>query len=471
MTGRRDGLALAAAIRNGATTAAAVLEAAISRANSLSALGAVQYMAPEYARARAAETDRNDPAGRATEKFAGVPFLMKDLGGPARGLPVICGSKSVPADAALHSDLATDFDALGFIPFGTTTVPEFGLALASEPAIGPIARNPLDPSRTPGGSSGGAAAAVAAGIVAIAHATDAGGSIRVPAACCGLVGLKTTRGATAGGPDFNNHLGGLVSEFVITRSLRDSASVLAALSAAPRGPWSAPKYSLTDFEEIDPALPPLHVGYCLDAPLGAAIDTTRQDAILNFARVLAHAGHSVTPIDASAFDKLLRDCIRIFDAQVCVNLARFLPEGADVERLTAAAAARGRSMTACYLQDCELQAARIAHRMWQMFDMFDIIITPMLSSAPPKIGAFPMDHEDVDLQWRRMSDFAPYALLANVAGIPALTIPHGTDSQGLPLPLQILGPMGSEAILLQLACLGEAACPWSFPGDVAGLPI
>jgi amidase len=297
-----------------------------------------------------------------------------------------------------------------------------------------------------------------------------GGCSRVPAACCGLVGLKTTRGATAGGPDFSNHLGGLVSEFVITRSLYDAAAILEALTASPRGPFTAPTYSSPLLHKIDLALPHLRIGYCLDAPFGVAIDRARQEAIVSFVRDLKNAGQAVTQIDPAGFEVPLRDSVRVFDAQVCVNLARSLPAGADVERLTAAAAGRGHSMTACYFQECDLLAARIEYSMWRMFDRFDVIITPMLSGLPPAIGAFPMDHDDVDLQWRRMSDFAPYALLANVAGIPALTIPHGTDSAGLSLPLHILGPMGSDALLLQVARLGEIACPWSFPEDIAGLP-
>jgi amidase len=147
-----------------------------------------------------------------------VPTLAKDLGGPFKGLPVAAGSRLFKRDSGdADSELAARFRAAGFCLFGLTTSPEFGLSLASEPTIGPVCRNPHDRSRTAGGSSGGAAAAVAAGIVSTAHATDAGGSIRVPAACCGLVGLKPSRGAMPAGPSFGNHLGGIASEFVVTR--------------------------------------------------------------------------------------------------------------------------------------------------------------------------------------------------------------------------------------------------------------
>ena len=208
-----DGLALAAAIASGGMNARAALEASLARAAETQANGALHYVAPELGRAQADGWDERPSRGGRRAPFAGVPFLMKNLGSPARGLPVTLGSLAVPAIAEPEdSDLAARFRGAGLIPYGVTTVPEFGLALSSEPPGGPCARNPYDPSRTPGGSSGGAAAAVADGIVALAHATDAGGSIRVPAACCGLVGLKPTRGATPGGPGFGNHLGGVASE-------------------------------------------------------------------------------------------------------------------------------------------------------------------------------------------------------------------------------------------------------------------
>jgi amidase len=238
--GQADGLALAEAIRAGRTTASAALEAAVQRADAMTDLGAIRYFALQQARQEACRIDEEAQVKDA-RLFRGVPFLMKDLGAQARGLPVVCGSRAVLADASMDSDLALTFRAMGLNPFGTTTAPEFGLSLTSEPEIGPTARNPLDLTRTPGGSSGGAAAAVAAGIVALAHATDAGGSTRVPAACCGLVGLKTTRGVTPGGPGFGNHLGGLGGELVISRSLRDSAAALDFVSMYARGPFPSPR--------------------------------------------------------------------------------------------------------------------------------------------------------------------------------------------------------------------------------------
>lgn len=186
-----DATALSQAIASGRLTATEAMQASLAAAQTLSDLGSITYQDAEKGLEAAARIDAlapGDPA-RTAMVFAGVPTLAKDLGGPFAGFPVAAGSRLMARRGGMiDSDLAQRFRAAGLCVFGLTTSPEFGLALASEPEIGPICRNPLDPSRTAGGSSGGSAAAVAAGIVAIAHATDAGGSIRVPAACCGLVG-------------------------------------------------------------------------------------------------------------------------------------------------------------------------------------------------------------------------------------------------------------------------------------------
>jgi amidase len=228
-----DGLGLAAAVRGGCVSASQLLEAALGRAAAMnSSQGALCYTDETGARAALARLDTATP-------FAGVPFLMKGLGAPAAGLLTIFGARyfarnAVPA--ATDSDLAARLRRAGVVIFGKTTVPEMGLNLTSEPLIGPTARNPWNLHRGAGGSSGGAAAAVAAGIVPVAHATDAGGSIRVPAAACGIVGLKPSRGLMPQGPDFDNLLMGLASELVVSRTVRDSAAMLDACAGHPAAP-------------------------------------------------------------------------------------------------------------------------------------------------------------------------------------------------------------------------------------------
>lgn len=462
-----DGMAFAAAIRSGRTTAAAAMEAALSRAEACRSLGAIRHLAAGIGRRQAAACDA-DPNWE--KPFLGVPFLMKDLGSAAKGLPTVCCSRAVPPrPAKADSDLVVRFRAAGLLPFGVTTVPEFGLSLACEPAIGPIARNPLDPTRTPGGSSGGSAAAVAAGIVALAHATDAGGSIRVPAACCGLVGLKPSRGAIPEGPVFDNHLGGLVSELVVSRSLRDTAAMLDACAGRAHGPFPDPALGgpLLPLLEASPA--PLRIAVCADAETDTGIGADQRDAVLHAADVFAHAGHSIQIIAPERLTPLRTDSALVFDRLVSVNLARQLKNLSVVEPLSAAVARHGMTIGAGELQEAQLIGVRVAHALWSLFDEADVLLTPMLSGPPAKLGSFPTDHDDVTLQWHRMAECAPFASLANVAGTPALCVPHGL-SDGLPLSVQLIGPMAADGLLLRLARQLQTALPWSFAAAIAGLP-
>jgi len=456
-------------------TARAAAEASV-KAIAAERLGAIRRFDPDLLLTQAEAIDKDLRSGSsrfAAAPFAGVPFLMKDLGNAAAGLPPIAGSRALATRVSgpgTDSDLARRFKAAGLIPFGLTTAPEFGLALSSEPAIGPIARNPLDPSRTPGGSSGGAAAAVAAGLVAIAHATDAGGSIRVPAACCGLIGLKPSRGATPNGPSFGNHLMGLVGELVLSRSLRDTTAALQAVSGKSSGPF--PDANLA--QGLAQPLQGLRIGMVGDAP-NVTVDPLRSEAVMRAADALARDGHEIVALEPGTFAGLLDRSLSVMDRILCAGLARWLDSlvppirESEVEPLSRAVAARGRSLSATALFDADQMAALLSYDTWKLFDRVDVLLTPMLSSAPLPLGRFPLDHGDVDLQWRRMAEFAPYASLANVAGLPALTIPHGNDEAGLPLPVQLLGPTGSDYLLLRLAARLEIAKPWSFAFPVAGL--
>ena len=467
-----DALGLGEAILTGATTAVAAMEAAIERVRTSERLGAVSHLSPGLGLERAAAIDaelKRRSTNSAARPFLGVPFLMKDLGAAAEGLPVTCGSRSItPQLAQADSELAARFWNSGLAPFGVTTTPEFGLALSSEPAIGPIARNPLDPRLTPGGSSGGAAAAVAAGIVAFAHATDAGGSIRVPAACCGLVGLKPSRGAIPGGPAFGNHLSGLATEFVVSRSLRDTAAALDRCAGAGQGPFPDPDLGGPILASLDETPEGLTIGVCVEAG-ATAVAAANSDAIRHAGEALTRAGHRIVNVDSNLLGKLTRDAGLVFDRVISVNLAGLLDDLSNVEPLSAAVARRGRLITARELQAAEMIAVQIAHAMWRLLAEVDVLMTPMLSGPPLPIGSFPMDHEDVELQWRRMAEFAPVATLANVAGVPALSVPHG-EADGLPLSVQLIGPMASDGLLLRLARQLQTAAPWRFKTTIAGWP-
>ncbi|MBB3387877.1 amidase [Rhizobium sp. BK275] len=466
-----DAIALAARIESGAFDCTEAMEKAISAARTNEALGAICHLDTDLGMANAAALDRerrDEPDRFAVRPFAGVPTLAKDLGGPFKGLAVHAGSRLFDGmlDASADSDLAARFRQAGFSLFGLTTSPEVGLSLASEPARGPVCRNPLDPSRTAGGSSGGAAAAVAAGIVAIAHATDAGGSIRVPAACCGLVGLKPSRGAMPGGPGFGNHLGGIASELAICRSVRDAGVILDALYGNPDGPYAAP--ALDSGEK-----PRLRIGLLTDTGSDLPTKAARQQAVEAAARSLEQDGHEIVTIEWPRLAPSVTASAAIFADIISINLA-WLTESlrldlSKAEPLTAAFAARGAALAPTALWQSLSAMPHVSHDLWRLFDGIDCLLTPMLATAPLPIGSFPTDHQDTDLHLNRMARFAPLACLANISGFPALTLPFGSDADGMPLPVQLLAPMGREPLLLALASRLEAEQRWIHPHAIVGL--
>ncbi len=467
-----DATALAEAIASGRLTSTQAMQASFAAAETFAGLGAIAYRDEARGLAAAAAIDALPPGApeRAAMPFAGVPTLAKDLGGPFAGFPVAAGSRLLARAGAEidspDSDLATRFRAAGLCLFGLTTSPEFGLALASEPAIGPVCRNPLDPGRTAGGSSGGAAAAVAAGIVAIAHATDAGGSIRVPAACCGLVGLKPSRGAMPAGPNFGNHLGGIASELAVCRSVRDTSTVFAALSGDARGPFPPATRTCE-------ATGSLRIGILTETGTQYPTDADRMATVEAAGRALEADGHRLVSVPFAAIKDACAASRRAFVDIVCANLATavttFGLDAARAETLTQAVIARGLSLPAVDLWKNLNAMVLVSRDLWRLFDGIDVLLCPILSGPPVPIGSFPSDHTDLDLHFGRMAAFAPLVSLANASGCPALTLPFGSDAAGLPLPVQIMAPMGGEALLLQLARRLEQEGRYAHRFPVAGL--
>lgn len=463
-----DATALAADIIAGRLTAVEAMRHSLDAADQWRDIGAVIRVDAERGLAAAERIDALGAEARARMPFCGVPTLAKDLGGPFAGFPVRAGSAVLPQiapDEAPDSELAERFRAAGFCLFGLTTTPEFGLALASEPSVGPICRNPLDPTRSPGGSSGGAAAAVAAGIVAIAHATDAGGSIRVPAATCGLVGLKPGRGAMPGGPNFGNHLGGIASELVVARSVRDVATAFTTLSGDVKGPVpnSAP---------VPVAARPWRIGVISETGTLRPTDPERSLAVEEAGRALAADGHQVTALPWSALEGPVAASNRAFADIASTNLARLagLPgiEITKAERITQAAAEKGARLSAVALWQTLSDMVLVSRDLWRIFETVDCLVLPMLARAPLPIGSYPSDHDDIDAHYERMAAFAPTAALANASGFPALTLPFGRDADGLPLPVQLIAPMGREPLLLAIAARLEAEGRWTQRFPIAG---
>lgn len=453
-TGLPDATAVARALAEGRLAPAALAEAVCEAVRARASLGAVVEMLPQGDMAAAiAEGVRT---GR---PFSGVPMLAKDLGSAPAGLRQGVGSAALRArlpvpDRASEGRLMRAFRAGGLVPVGLTTVPEFGFALSAEPPGGPVARNPFDLDRTPGGSSGGAAAAVAGGIAGIAHGTDAAGSIRVPAAACGLWGLKPSRGAEVTGPVFANHLMGIASEGVLARSLRDVAAAfdLVRVARAEATLPHAPRVGLAIPGECGPGE-------------GAAAERV--------ARLFAESGCEVATLAAP--DALGRECHRLVGRILSVALATGLDAlgipDEEISPLARASRERGRGVSGTELMASSNRMAELSDAVCTaLFGTCDVVVMPVLSGPPPLIGHFPTDHGDVNTHLERMEVMAPCAVLANLAGLPALALPAGMED-GLPRGVQLLGPVGSDRALMALAGRIAASLPAvSYPYPLAGVP-
>ena len=447
-----DACMLAQWVRDGEVTAHALLAMAVARSHALqSATGSMSQWVDSLGQASLARMDRAAP-------LAGVPFLVKDLGSPLAGAVDQAGSRHLarygtpsPHDGELIARLKVG----GLVPFGKTTVPEFGLSLVSEPAIGPVCRNPWDRSRSAGGSSGGSAAAVAAGIVPIAHATDAGGSIRVPAAACGVLGLKPGRGATPQGPDYNNLLGGLASEFVISRSVRDTA---AAWQIVHPGSPALPRQ-----------LAPLKVGLLTQAPQGVAVDAAWAGAAESVARLLGDAGHAVEMLDSRRLEAACALSAQAFSVYACRSAAAaaqaLQPAHDGLEPMTWAAVRVGEALSALEHAQAEIAVARVSALMDGLLKEYDLILSPALATGLPRIGewdtaAQPCDAAALHAHFERFTAIAPFSVLANVAGCPAIVVPHGRDPQGMPLAVQMMAARTREPLLISVAAHLESVAPW-----------
>ncbi len=449
-----DATALAEAIAAGVVSPQAVVDATYGAAEAREDLGAVVALLPKCVAARTVRE------GVATGgPFAGVPMLAKDLGAPAADLRQGLGSEALrlrlPAtDRESEGRLTRAFRAGGLAPIGLSTVPEFGFALSSEPPCGPVAHNPFDTDRTPGGSSGGAAAAVAGGIVSVAHATDAAGSLRVPAAACGLWGLKSSRGAAVSGPIFANHLMGIASEGVLARSLRDVAAA----------------YALTRSTTAEARLPEAPViGLAIPSECGSG----EAGAALLVSDHLADAGCEI--VDIKAPETLGQDVHRLIGEILAIALSAVLDSAdvpdAEISPLAATSRARGRAMSGTQVFSMTNRLAELSDATHTaLLSRCDAVLMPVLSGPPPRIGHFPTDHADLDGHLERMEVMAPCAALANLAGLPALAIPAAM-SDSLPRGVQIIGPPHSDRALLTLVSRIVPALPRIlYPFPVAGMP-
>ena len=437
---RLDATALAVLIRSGDVSRAGVLQAARDRIAACNpSINAVVELYDE-------PVEDSEAQGA----FTGVPFLLKDIGAGIAGKRTSCASGAFSeAPPQNHDDeLTIRFKHAGLRILGKTNLPELGFNVTSEPVHFRPTRNPFDTARSAGGSSGGSAAAVASGMVPIAHASDGAGSIRIPAACCGLVGLKPSRGLIPQGPVHADIYGGLVTEGVVTRSVRDMAAALSIMSGADTGaPYAAPA--------LHPMKSKCRIGVLVSGADDFSFDDDALGALSSAADHLRNAGHDVEPLREfmSPADWLIPR--KVYLTQACAQAAtdfidRAIPDG--LESMNQAAILLGRGMSAEQYLSVVRGGQDFARRFASIWQHYDVLLTPALASAAPKLGQFPMDHADVALHVDRMTRLAPFAGTFNLTGGPALVVSVSQNADGLPLGVQLASDMGHD---LQLLALGE----------------
>jgi Asp-tRNA(Asn)/Glu-tRNA(Gln) amidotransferase A subunit family amidase len=474
-----DATGLAQLVADGQVTAAELLSVARARAAEVNPrINAIVSDVPAA------------PSESLDGPFAGVPFLIKDLAQDYAGLPSSRGSRALMSTpAAEHSTIVARWIDAGLVIFGKTNTPEFGAKGITEPAAWGPARNPWNLERTPGGSSGGSAAAVAAGIVPCAGANDGGGSIRIPAACCGLVGLKAGRGLTPLGPETGESLHGAAVQGVVSRSVRDTAAMLDVISGGePWGPFV-------------PGLPPSSFASCVGADpgrlrIGVRVPTaiTPQPHPEAFAAVeatvqtLTELGHHVEELPQAPFDDaaLAREFLLtwfVYTAWELAEAKRVTGARDDsFERDTLILAALGRATSPVDYVDAVQRRHEHTRRLTTYFESYDLLLTPTLATVPPRIGEFDLPAvleraSDVLLKTRAAGllrftkivddiveknlGWVPYTQLANITGRPAISLPLHWTADGLPLGVQFVAPLAGESLLIRLAAQLEQATPWA----------
>jgi amidase len=461
-------------VRTGQASPAELVDAAITRIEQLDP----QLQALVRDRFDAARTEAVGalPDGA----FRGVPLLLKDLGCHVAGEPTHYGSRALrDADwrASTTSHLAQAFRAAGFVVLGRTRVPELGTTVTTESTAYGATRNPYDVQRSTGGSSGGSAAAVASGMVAVAHASDGGGSIRIPASACGLVGLKPTRARVSQGPEVGEGWGGATVDGVVTRTVRDTAAVLDAIRMPmPGDPYIAPPPGRPYADEVGADPGRLRVGL-LPSPADDEVPGDQQcrDAVVRTGRLLESLGHHVDDgfPEALGDPAFSRHFGRTVGADVALALAAFERALArpvadeELEPRNVAYRGLGNALSAVDYLDTRAWLSAWSRRVARWWaspdgggDGYDVLVTPVVNGPPPPLG-FLDAAGDLRASAQRVRAFMPYTAQFNVTGQPALSLPLHVSREGLPIGVQLVAAYGREDVLVRLAAQLEQAAPWS----------
>ena len=480
-----DGLGLAELVKKKQVKPIELVEEAINRIEKLNPqLNAVVHKMYEEARQTAESPLPDGP-------FKGVPFLLKDLTAFYAGAPLSCGSRFFKDYVPDHDcELVKRLKAAGVIIAGKTSTPELGLAFVTEPELFGPASNPWDLTRTTGGSSGGSASVVAARIVPAAQASDGGGSIRVPSSCCGVFGLKPTRGRNPAGPDFGDHWRGFVSAHAITRSVRDSAALLDATAGPDTGaPYYAAPPARPFLEEVGEDPGKLRIAYTPEPLLGSTIEEDCVKGLEATVKLCEELGHEVVeavpPIDKKAV-------AGAFMRVVCSETSAMIKEAEEYVGLKASYKYFEPLTWIIYLLGDKFSATELSHainaiqrhsrKVGEFFETYDVLLTPAVSSPPVKTGESGVKgmqavmmklfgrlnagglikrFVSMDYMAEESFRFAAYTPLFNTTGQPAMSVPLYWNDEGLPIGMQFAGRYGDEATLFRLAAQLEKAKPWA----------
>jgi amidase len=465
---QEDATFLAQQVASGAASADELLDEALARVAVLNPqLNAVVLMQEEVARAA---IKRGLPDG----PFKGVPFLIKDLGAEAIDFPTNSGSNLLKNTTYTYdSEIYRRMRATGVVTFGRTTSPEGGIGPVTEASVyGGPTRNPWDVSRTPGGSSGGSGAAVAAGIVPMAHGSDGGGSVRIPASSCGLFGFKATRARFPDGPVAGEGWAGMAIDGFLSHSVRDNAAMMDACAGADVGaPYAAPVMETSFCDAI--ARPPkrLRIMICDTTFTGAPIDPACRDAVAKTATILEGLGHHVTPGCPQAdhegmmhaWTKIVACGTALWIESTLKSKGRDFQQG-DVQGVAESAIAFAKTISGADYLEAVNTIHAYGRQMGSVFNDYDIVLSATLAEPPAQVGRF--THARDDYQNYRVGpggvfEYSPFCAAFNASGQPAATVPMHWSDEGLPIGVHLAAPFGGDATLIALCAELEQAAPWA----------
>ncbi|MEQ1746534.1 MAG: amidase [Saprospiraceae bacterium] len=480
---QHDALGLAALVKNGSVTPLELVDTAIARLEAVNPhLNAVIHRRFDEARAEAKLVNRDAP-------FAGVPFLVKDLGMEVAGMPMCTGSRGYRDYVSVQDSFAVQkMRQAGLLILGKTNTPEYGITPFTEPELFGPTRNPWNPEYSPGGSSGGSAAAVAAGIVPIATANDGGGSIRIPASCCGLFGLKPTRGRTSWSALEGEMWSGAAVENCVSRTVRDSAAYLDAIQgAAPGDPYIIEPPKRPYLQEVSTSPGQLRIGYTAQHTMGGRADSACTAALQKAVDILRSEGHAVEEVPLPYQKEDLSEAFLIVVAGELageINLmAQYLGRSvrpSDVEANTFAFNLLGRSFSAAEYTFAKRKWSETSRRIARYHEKHDLLLTPTIAKVPIRIGALQSSPSEKRLvaiinalRWGgavkatirdladKIYDYIPWTPLANLSGQPSMSVPMlRTEAENLPVGVMFTARLGEEDMLFRLAGQLEKVAPW-----------